>query len=311
MSSEYVKQADRVSFAGLLVNFILSAVKCAAGVLAGSAAMVSDSVHSLSDCFSTVVVIIGVHVAGKAADEDHPYGHERLECIAALVLSAMLFATAAGIGYTAVQSIISIVRDGAEEGSELLFLALAAAVLSIVVKFLMYLVTERQSKKLKSTALHGDALHHLSDSLSSVGSLIGVIGAMLGVAILDPIASLVICAMILKAAFDICSLAVGQLVDRAADEDTRRRIAAVIDGVAGVKRTDVLRTRCYGNRIFVEAEIAVDSELSLVAAHKIAESVHEKVENEVEEVKHCTVHVNPMTKDGKEPGNHEPPAHEW
>lgn len=231
MNNNYVKQANKISLISLIVNFILSGFKFFAGILSFSSAMISDAAHSMSDCFSTIVVMIGIHMSGKEADKEHPYGHERMECIAALILSAMLFATAIMVGYGAVTGIISIAKGEGGESSEFLPLALAAAIVSIVVKFILYLYTEVKAKKLKSTALHGDALHHLSDSLSSIGSVIGIAGSLLGAAILDPIASLVICLMIIKSAYDICAMAVNQMIDTSADDETVAKLENVVMNV--------------------------------------------------------------------------------
>lgn len=311
MEQNYVRQANRVSVVSLIVNAILFAFKLVAGLLAASSAMVSDSVHSLSDCFSTIVVVIGIRLAGKKADREHPYGHERLECIAALILSAMLFATSFVIGYNAVKSVVAVASGAESEKSAYLPLALAAAILSIAVKFILYLYTQAKAKKLNSSALHGDALHHLSDSLSSIGSVVGVLGSLFGIAVLDPAASFIICVMIFKAALDICFMAVDQLVDKAADAATEEKIRNILSTSGGVKRIDVLRTRRYGNRIFVEIEIAVDARLKLITAHRIAEKAHLLIEEEIPEVKHCTIHVNPITDCGLEPDNHENPSQEW
>lgn len=311
MENEYVKKAKKVSFVSLIINFLLSAVKLVAGLLAGSSAMVSDSVHSLSDCFSTIVVIIGVSLGGRAADKEHPFGHERLECVASLILSAILFSTAFLLGESAVKSIVDIAKNGGTGSNDFIYLAIGAAVLSIVVKFALYLYTEKVAKATSSSALHGDALHHLSDSLSSFGSLAGLVGVMLNVPLLDPIASLVICVMIVKAGVDIALVAVNQLVDRSAGEKTEEKMKEIILAVPGVIQVDVLRTRLYGNRIFAEVEIGVSVEESFLASHQIAERVHFKIEREFPNVKHCMVHANPVLRNGVEPNNHEDPSHEW
>jgi len=310
MTDSYFKTAKRVSVLNLIFNLALSAAKFTAGALSGSGALVSDGVNSLSDVFSSAVVLIGVKISSKKADREHPYGHERLECIAAFVLSAMLCATALMIAFDGVKNIIAIANGEYELKSDFLPLALSAAIFSIALKFIMYLYTERGARRINSSALHGDAMNHLSDSLSSFGSLIAIICGMCGLAVFDPIASLIICLFILKAAYDICFTAVNQLVDRAADErveESMKKIAASCDGV---KKVDVLRTRIYGSKIFVEAEIAVDADMPLLAAHKIAESVHERIEREFPCVKHCMVHVNPWIN-GVEPDNHEAPENEW
>jgi cation diffusion facilitator family transporter len=304
-TKEYVKEINTVSMVTLIANAVLSLAKLLAGIFASSSALISDSVHSLSDCFSTIVVIIGVHIAAKKSDKKHPYGYERMECIAALVLAAMLLATAIILGYGGVTTIISVARGG--EVTKPKLLALIVAAVSVLVKGWMYFYTEGKAKKLKSTSLHGDAVHHLSDSLSSVGAIIGIVGAMCGIGVLDSIASLFIALMIVKAAWDICRSAIDQLVDEAADDETERAIADAVMTTEGVERIDVLRTRKYANKIFVDVEIAVNPDLSLLQSHKIAERVHERVEHEIgEEIKHCMVHVNPLGGED----NHESPQGE-
>ncbi|MBQ9264094.1 MAG: cation transporter, partial [Clostridia bacterium] len=192
--------ALRVSRTTILINFLLSFFKLAAGLLAHSGAMVSDAVHSASDVFSTVIVIIGMKAAGKASDKEHPYGHERMECVAAIVLAVVLLMTGLFIGYEGVQKI----RFAKETPLPIPgLLALAAAVISIAVKEAMYHYTRAAAQQIHSDALMADAWHHRSDALSSIGALLGIGGARLGFPLLDPIASLVICLMIGKAAYDI------------------------------------------------------------------------------------------------------------
>lgn len=299
--NNYVKQIDKVSFITMGGNVLLSAAKLIGGIVASSSALISDAVHSMSDCFSTIVVLIGVRIAAKKSDKDHPYGHERMECIAALALAALLIATAFWIGYDGVQSVLRIAQGGTVSKPRLGALLIAA--FSVLFKGWMYFYTERYAKKLHSTALHGDAVHHLSDSLSSIGAIVGIGGSMLGIAVFDPIASLIIALFIVKAAWDILHDAVDQLVDKAADAETEARIRREIESVDGVIRVDVLRTRQYANKVFVDTEIAVDADLTLIEAHRIAERVHEYVEHATDEnVKHCMVHVNPATEED----NHEP-----
>lgn len=291
---EYVKTVNVVSGVTMGINALLSLVKLLTGILANSFALVSDAAHSLSDCFSTVVVLVGVHVGARRSDKEHPFGHERMESMATLALAALLLLTAVFIVYNAIVSLMTIASGAVGEKPSVV--AFVVAIVSIIVKGWMYFYTENSAKKLNSASLHGDALHHLSDSLSSIGAAIGVIGAMFGVAALDPIASIFIALMIVKAAFDIARMATDRLVDKAADDFTERKIAEGILFVEGVRRIDVLRTRMYGNKIFCEVEIAVDDELSLLEAHRIAENVHEKVEHGIGgvNVKHCMVHVNPL-----------------
>ena len=284
------REALRVSGVSIVVNLLLSAAKLAAGLLARSGAMVSDAVHSASDVFSTFIVIIGVRLSGKAADRDHPYGHERMECVAAIVLAVVLLVTGLVIGYAGVRRILA--KD-AEPLPVPGLLALAAAVVSIAVKEGMFWYTRRYARQLGSSALMADAWHHRSDALSSVGALVGIAGARMGLPLLDPLASVVICAFIAKAAFDIFRDAIDKMVDHSGDPATEAAVRACVEQHDDVRRVDVLRTREFGNRLYVELEIAVDGGLTLHEAHAIAEGVHDDVEKAFPQVKHIMVHVNP------------------
>lgn len=288
--------AMQVSRQSVGINLLLSLGKLAAGVLGRSAAMVSDAVHSASDVFSTLIVMIGLHLSRKAADQDHQYGHERLECVAAILLAAVLAATGVGIGVGGIERIRS-----AQSGEVVIpgSMALWAAAISIVVKEGMYWYTRWAAKKSGSAALMADAWHHRSDALSSVGSLIGIAGARLGYPVLDPIAGVVISLFILKAALDIFRDAVGKLTDRAAAPALEREMGELVLAQEGVRRLDLLKTRQFGSRLYVDVEFSADGDLSLVDAHAIAQQVHDRLEEAFPAVKHCMVHVNPM-----EPADH-------
>lgn len=283
------KLALRVSWVSLIVNLLLAAGKLLAGVLARSGAMVSDAVHSLSDVCSTVVVMIGVRASSKAEDAEHPYGHERMECVAAIVLACLLFLTGLGVGYGGVKAILG----GAGERTIPGVAALIAAGVSIVVKEGMFWYTRHYARALRSGALMADAWHHRSDALSSVGALIGIFGARMGYPVLDPLASVVICVLIVKAAADIFRDAVQKMVDHSCDPETEARLRACAMEQPGVERVDVLRTREFGSRIYVEMELAMDSSLSLFEAHEIAERVHDRIEADFPAVKHVVIHENP------------------
>ncbi|MBR4015294.1 MAG: cation transporter [Anaerotignum sp.] len=294
MPADLAKQNEKivmqVSFRSMLVNVGLAVGKVLAGLVARSGAMVSDGIHSASDVFSTVVVVIGYRLAGKESDERHPYGHERIECVAAILLAMILCITGFAIGLTGLKKIIGA------EGTVLEVpgvLALVAAVVSIIVKEGMYWYTRRAAKKVNSGALMADAWHHRSDALSSVGSMVGILGALLGYPICDPIASVVICVFIVKAAYDIFKDAVDKMMDTACDEKIIAHMRQVILSQEGVAGIDRLQTRLFGARIYVDVEIAADGELPLREAHFIAERVHDAIERNFTEVKHCMVHVNP------------------
>ena len=283
-------QAVKISRISILVNLLLSAGKLAAGLLAHSGAMISDAVHSASDVFSTFVVIIGVKLSGKEEDREHPYGHERMECVAAVILSGVLLATGLIIGWEGVQKIIR--ADDAPLAVPGV-IALAAAAVSILVKEAMFWYTRHFARQIDSGALMADAWHHRSDALSSVGALVGIAGARLGFPVLDPLASVVICIFIGKAAFDIFADAVNKMVDHSCDEQTEEAIRSRVLAHENVRRIDLLRTREFGSRIYIELEISVDGSLPLRDAHAIAERVHDDIEAAFPKVKHIMIHVNP------------------
>lgn len=286
----FERTAIRVSMVSIVGNAVLSLFKILAGILAHSGAMISDAVHSASDVFSSIIVIIGVRMSAKDSDKDHPYGHERFECVAAIVLAVILLISGLFIGQTA------IVQITAEDGVQVVIpgvLALVAAVVSILSKEAMYWYTRYYAKRLDSGALMADAWHHRSDALSSIGALIGIIGARMGFPLFDTVASLIICVFIIKAAYDIFMDAIGKMVDRSCSEETEQEIVACAVSQDGVHGVDLIQTRIFGNKIYVDIEIRVDGSLTLAASHNIADRVHDAIEEKFEKVKHIMVHVNP------------------
>ena len=285
-----LKTAVRVSAVSIAANTILALGKAAAGFIANSPAMVSDGVHSASDVFSSIIVIIGVKLSSKQSDSQHPYGHERFECVAAIVLAVVLLVTGCFIGSNAITRLNSGDLDSLPEPG---IAAVIAAIVSIAIKEGMFWYTRYYAKKIDSGAVMADAWHHRSDALSSVGALIGIVGARNGYPALEPVASLIICLFILKAAFDIFMDAVDKMIDRSCDCETENAIRSFVleqDQVIGI---DMLKTRVFGNRIYVDIEICVDGNKTLCEAHRIAENVHEAVENTFPKIKHIMVHVNP------------------
>ena len=288
--NEFMRVANKVSCITIIQNILLSVFKLFAGIFAHSNAMISDAIHSASDVFSTIVVIIGVRLASKDSDKEHPYGHERLECVAAIILAVVLLFTGLEIGSQAFKDIIHGNYSKLEVPG---MLALIAAGVSIVTKELMFWYTRYNAKKIDSGALMADAWHHRSDALSSVGALIGIGGAMMGFPVMDSIASLVIFVFIAKAAFDIFKDAMDKMVDHSCDEATEKEIYDVAIAHKEVLGIDLLQTRIFGNKIYVDVEIQVNATYTLQKAHDIAEEVHENIEQKFPKVKHVMVHVNP------------------
>lgn len=284
------KVAMRVSTVTVIGNIILSIFKLWAGIIGNSGAMISDAVHSASDVFSTFIVMIGFQLSAKESDGEHPYGHERLECVASVILALLLFATGIGIGINGIEKII-----GGNYGELLVpkSIALIAAVTSIIVKEWMYRYTRVAAKKINSGSLMADAWHHRSDALSSIGAFIGIIGAKMGFPLLDPIASVVICLFIGKVAFDIFKDAIDKMLDKSSGSQTEEKMREIIIEQEGVIGIDKFKTRLFGSKIYVDVEIVADGRKSLNETHEIAQKVHDAIEKEFKEVKHCMVHVNP------------------
>lgn len=286
--------AMRVSVVSIIINIILSVFKMLAGIIAGSGAMISDAIHSASDVLSTFIVIIGVNISCKKADNEHPFGHDRMECVASIILAAILAFTGLGIGFASIQK----VADGDSGNLQIPgLIALIAAVVSIVVKEWMYWYTRGAAKKINSGALMADAWHHRSDALSSVGSFIGIFGAKMGFPILDPIASLVICFFIEKAAFDVFKDSIDKMIDKACPEGVVQEMKKIILETKNVLAVDKIRTRLFGSKVYTEVEIYVDSSKTLIEAHETAENVHLAIESSFTDVKHCVVLVNPKVED--------------
>lgn len=280
----------KLGIVGIAGNVALSVFKMAAGIIGNSGAMISDAVHSLSDVFATMIAWFGVQQANKEADAEHPYGHERLECVASLVLGLILIATGVGIGFAGVMKIIE--GNYSTPG----VIALIAAIVSIITKEAMFWYTMHYARRLNSDAFKADAWHHRSDALSSIGSLVGIGGAMLGYPVMDAIASIIICLFILKVAIDIIRDAFNKMLDTACDESFEKDLMRYIEECDGVERVDMLQTRLFGCKVYVDVEIAVDGGLRLTEAHDIAELVHDGIEDNFKEVKHVMVHVNPYNE---------------
>lgn len=282
--------ATHVSMVSIIGNLILSLFKFIAGIVANSGAMISDAVHSSSDVISSVIVIIGVRISAKESDREHPYGHERMECVASIILSVILAMTGLFIAW---EAILKISSGNYNKLSVPGYLALIAAVVSIIAKEGMYQYTRVYAKRIDSFALMADAWHHRSDALSSIGALIGIGGAIIGFKFLEPVASIVICVFILKAAYDIFLDSIDKMVDHSCDEDTEKEIYDEIMKVEGVIRIDMLQTRIFGSKIYVDVEIAADGNKKLIETHQIAENVHNNLEERFPKIKHIMVHVNP------------------
>lgn len=287
------EEIRRVSFVTAAGNILLCTLKMIAGIAGKSGAMISDAVHSLSDVAVTLVAFLGAKLSRRGADKEHPYGHERMECIASLILGTILLATGLGIGRNGLRIIFSGYYDRLAIPG---MIALAAAVISIAVKEAMYWYTRHYAKILNSAAFMADAWHHRTDVFASIGSLVGIGGAMLGFPVLDAVAGVVISLFIFKVAFSILLDAAKKMLDTSRGEEYEKNLCDYVlkqDGVMGI---DVLRTRMFGSKVYIDLEISVDEGKSFREAHSIAEMIHDNVERDFPDTKHIMIHVNPAER---------------
>lgn len=285
------KEGIVLSLWTLALNFLLGSVKLAAGLWGRSSAMVADAAHSYSDCASTVAVIAGLKMASKSADADHPYGHEKYELIFANILSILLGLTAVKIGYDA----LMVIAHGSYQVPGLA--PLLAAVFSVAVKEVMYRLTLRKAKKIGSVAMEADAWHHRSDALSSVGAFVGILGARLGLPVLDPVTGLLVSILVLKVAIDLYRKSVSGLVDSSTDAETVTRIQQLLADMDGIEEVSGLKTRVFGASAYADVTIKVDGTMTVEEGHDIATLAHNKIEANLPKIKHIMVHIEPMDQD--------------
>jgi cation diffusion facilitator family transporter len=293
MSNQNKRLAMRTARNSIFVNAALIIFKFFAGIVANSTAMTADAVHSLTDLLGTCVAMVGIKLGARAADDDHPYGHERFESVATLVLAAMIFVVGALIGWAGVSTVIAGNFDDILVPG---ILALAAAVVSLVVKESLYWYVRAAAKKIDSPALMADAKHSRVDALTSIGSFVGILGAMLGIPVMDALAAIFISLFIIKTAFEISSDALGRMTDRACEDEIVDAMRQTILAQNEVEEIQELRTRIFGNRIYVDVDIIVRADATLEEAHNTSHAVHDAIEREFPKVKHCMVHVEPSKR---------------
>lgn len=287
------KKTMRVSFVSIGGNLFLCILKLFAGILGRSGALISDAVHSAADAVDTIIVIIGIKLASKAPDDRHPYGHERMECVAAILLSIVLGIVGIGIGYAGLEKILSGQYEVMGTPSKL---ALFAALISIAIKEGLYWYMRGTAKKINSDSLMAIAWHNRADSLSSIGSLIGIVGARAGLAILDPLVSVIICLFVIKAALSIFRGAVNKMTDHACDPETSSAIKEQILEYAQQGSLGQFRTRLFGDKIYVDAELFLPGELSLDQSWKICRQIQDSIEETFDEIKECRITPAPFVK---------------
>ncbi|MDD4957565.1 MAG: cation diffusion facilitator family transporter [Candidatus Omnitrophica bacterium] len=281
------EHGTRASWVGIISNILLFCVKLFAGIAGRSQAMVADAFHTLSDLLTSIAVLVGFNIASKPPDEHHPFGHGRAESIAAKIVSLILIVTGVGIAVSGVHVIID--KDFHDPG----WIALIAAVFSIVIKEISFRYVIKVSREIRSTSLEADAYHHRSDALSSIAAFIGIAGAKMGYTYLDPLAAIVVAGFIIKNGADVFHKAYDELMDAAPPDDLMREIEAVIRSVNGVEHIDYLGVRKTGIEFFISVTVCVDGSKTVLESHEITMLVEEAVRRKLHNVKDITIHVEP------------------
>lgn len=289
------KEIYKLTLWGSLVNFLLLMFKFVAGFVGNSAAMIADAVHSLSDFITDIIVILFVRVSSMPKDENHHYGHGKYETLATAIIGVVLFAVGVGILVNAVETIIDFFH-----GKELAapnFWALGAAAVSIVFKEALYQYTVYKGKNLNSNAVMANAWHHRSDALSSIGTLLGISGAMfLGEKwrVLDPIAAFLVSIFILKVAIELTKASLEELLEKSLPKKTQEKILNIIHSFPEVKSPHNLRTRHIGSNIAIEFHIRMDGNLSLNEVHEITKRMENALKAEFGPLTHIGIHMEPI-----------------
>ncbi|MBQ6050885.1 MAG: cation transporter [Bacteroidaceae bacterium] len=288
------KEIYRVTFVGSAVNVLLLVFKFVAGIVGHSAAMVADAFHSLSDFLTDIIVLVFVHISGKPKDKSHDYGHGKYETLAMTIIGLALLAVAIGILYSGVMKIVVWADGGQLEAPGTL--ALWAALLSVVLKETVFRYSMRKARQLESQAVEANAWHHRSDALSSVGTAIGIGGAIfLGQrwTVLDPVASVVVGLFIIKVSIDLLRKGIGDLTEHSLPDEVEAEMLQLVSSVEGVDEPHDLRTRRIGNHYAIELHILMDGNIPLSKAHDKASEVEELLRSHYGAETHIAVHVEP------------------
>lgn len=293
--SKREKEIFKVTWIGSIVNFLLLVFKFVAGIVGHSAAMLADAVHSLSDFVTDIIVIVFVRISGKPEDEGHDYGHGKYETLATAIIGLILFLVGIGILFNGAKSVIASI--GGETLAAPSMLALVAAGLSILLKELVYRYTIHESKRLNSQAMVANAWHHRSDAFSSIGTLVGIGGAIcLGERwrILDPLAAIVVSIFIMRVAVQLLKPCVDELLEHSLPAETENRILEIIRSFPEVSEPHHLRTRRIGNHLAIEVHIRMNGNTPLVEAHALASQIEQKLKDEYGVETHIGIHMEPL-----------------
>lgn len=285
----------KVTVAGSIVNFLLVAFKFLAGIFGHSAAMVADAVHSLSDLITDAIVVVFVYISNRPEDKDYDYGHGKYETLAAALVGVILLLVGLGVLWDGAGRILLVARGGVLESPGLI--ALWAALFSIASKELVFRYTIYKGRRLGSQAVVANAWHHRSDALSSVGTAVGIGGAILlgkSWTVLDPVAAVIVSLFIIKMAFQSLVPCIGELLEKSLPEETEKEIEGIVLSVDGVSEPHHLRTRRIGNHYAIEIHVRMDGRIPLFQAHQTATDIERKLKGLYGEDTHVGIHVEPM-----------------
>ena len=288
------KEITRVTWIGSIVNFVLVVLKFVAGIVGHSAAMVADAVHSLSDFVTDIIVIVFVRISGKPEDESHDYGHGKYETLATAIIGLILLFVGVGILYNGAKSVVEALGGKALGVPGIWALVVAGA--SILLKELLYRYTIYKNRRLESQALVANAWHHRSDALSSIGTFIGIGGAIIlgdRWRILDPIAAIVVSIFIMKVAIELLKPCVDELLERSLPADTEEDIMNVILSFDEVSAPHHLRTRRIGNHIAIEVHIRMRGDMTLHDAHLVTQNIESALKQKFGDKTHIGIHMEP------------------
>lgn len=289
------KSIFRVTWIGSIVNFLLLVLKFIFGIVGHSSAMVADAVHSLSDFITDIIVIVFVKISGKPEDEDHKYGHGKYETLATALIGIALFAVGIGLLVNGATKVSEVINGAVLPAPSMIVLVVAAV--SIIAKEILYRYTVHVGQNLNSQAVIANAWHHRSDAFSSIGTLVGIGGAIfLGERwrILDPIAAIVVSAFIIKVAIDLIKPCVDELLERSLPTETEKQILGIIASFPEVSSPHHLRTRRIGNHIAIEVHLRMDGQTTLENAHAIATAVEKRLKEEFGADTHIGIHMEPV-----------------
>ncbi len=279
----------------IIINTFLGVIKLVGGILGNSSVLITDAINSISDIASNLVVYFSAKFSKKEKDKDHPYGHDKYDSMISIFLGFALIITVFEVGKSAIASLYEYLFTDAVIQTPKYF-TIIIIFITLILKEFLYKKTKKDAKKAKSQALLAQSWDHRSDTFTSIGALIGIVGAIFGVSFLDPICSLFIAFFILKLAVRIIKTGISQVVDAAVDDDEIKEIRKIVMSNRNVIAIDEIKTRLFGVKFYVDLEIALDECLSLVEAHQIAEEIHDQIEENMSDVIHCMIHVNPRKK---------------